>query len=137
MAKASLCDTCGGQCCRYFALQIDEPTTERDFDDLRWYLCHEGVVVFVEDGDWYLEVQNRCRHLDARNRCRLYRNRPAICREHSTKDCEGRDDCELDREHEFHSDEEIAAFARRRLAGPKAGKKRKKTGKGESGRKRN
>jgi len=144
MPKASLCDTCDGKCCRYFALQIDEPETRRDFDDIRWYLAHEHIVVFVEEGDWYLEIKNRCRHLDASNRCRISSDRPELCREHSTENCEQRDDCELQREHVFRSDDEIARFAEERFARLKAKRKRKKdkkkdkkTGKkGKKGKKR-
>ncbi|MBL7223024.1 MAG: YkgJ family cysteine cluster protein [Candidatus Brocadiae bacterium] len=137
MAQENLCTLCDGKCCRYFALEIDEPTTERDFDDIRWYLAHEDIVVFVEEGDWYLEVRNVCRHLDEQNRCRIYGDRPALCRDHATDNCEGRDDCELDREHEFRSDEEIAQFAEEHLARLKAmsKKERKKAKKGKKGRK--
>lgn len=127
MPAENPCASCEGQCCRYFALQIDEPTTERDFDDIRWYLAHEDIVVFVEEGAWYLEVRNVCRHLGEGNRCRIYASRPAICREHSTENCEGRDDCELAREHEFRSEEEIAQFTEAHFARLKA--KRKKKGK--------
>ena len=44
----SLCNKCSGLCCRYFALPIDNPTTAKDYDDIRWYLCHENVVIFIE-----------------------------------------------------------------------------------------
>ena len=43
-----LCDQCSALCCRYFALEIDEPETRSQFDDVGWYLVHENVVVFVE-----------------------------------------------------------------------------------------
>jgi len=142
MPKVSLCEQCDGKCCRYFALQIDEPTTRRDFDDVSWYLAHEGVIVFVEDGDWYLEVRNRCRHLTPDHRCRIYEDRPALCREHATGNCEQRDDCELNRELEFHSDDEIVPYAEKVLAKRKKkgkkgkkGKKRKKGKKGKKGKK--
>ena len=45
----SLCESCAALCCRYFALPIDNPKTARQYDDIRWYLCHENVVVFIED----------------------------------------------------------------------------------------
>jgi len=34
-------------CCRYFALQIDNPKTADDYDNIRWYLVHENVVAFT------------------------------------------------------------------------------------------
>jgi hypothetical protein len=52
MAKKSQCSKCTGLCCRYFALPIETPDDKEDYDDIRWYLCHEDVTVFVEDGDW-------------------------------------------------------------------------------------
>ena len=130
MPEKNPCDSCDAKCCRYFALEIDKPTTKRDFDDIRWYLAHEHIRVFVEDGSWYLEVQNRCRHLDANNRCRIYDQRPELCREHSIENCEGQDAVEFDREHEFNSDEELARFAARRFRKPKRRKGKKKGKKG-------
>src|SRR4029453_15484817 len=32
----SKCGSCIALCCRYLALEVDRPTTPRDFDDLRW-----------------------------------------------------------------------------------------------------
>ena len=54
MAKKILCDKCTGLCCKYFALPIETPEDKEDYDDIRWYLCHKNVTVFVEDGDWYI-----------------------------------------------------------------------------------
>ncbi|MFP4052523.1 MAG: YkgJ family cysteine cluster protein, partial [Phycisphaerae bacterium] len=59
------CAKCNGKCCRYFCLQIDEPDTYEEFEDVRWYLCHEDVSVHIDDeGDWYLSVMNACCFLD-------------------------------------------------------------------------
>lgn len=126
MANQELCARCGGKCCRYFALPIDTPKTRRDFDDVRWYLCHEGTMVYVEEGEWYLEVRTVCRHLDERNRCRIYEHRPAVCREHSPDDCEGRANAEFDHEHEFHNDEELGRYIAQRFGRRKAKRPSKK-----------
>jgi Fe-S-cluster containining protein len=87
-----LCNYCTAKCCRYFALPIDDPTTREDWEFIRWYLLHEGATVFKEDGDWYLLVHAQCNHLQSDNRCGIYHDRPAICRDYSTKDCEYEDD---------------------------------------------
>ncbi len=87
-SKADPCLGCNGLCCRYFALPIETPEDWDDYDDIRWYLCHEDVTVFVEDGDWYLNVKNKCRHLNAENRCSHYVLRPGICRKYKTDDCD-------------------------------------------------
>ncbi len=98
-SKKILCDKCTGLCCRYFALPIDTPEDREDFDDIRWYLCHENVTVFVEDGDWYVNMDNKCKHLSENDyRCGIYSTRPKLCRNYTTKDCdltEGEYDYEL------------------------------------------
>lgn len=83
-----LCEHCTGLCCRYVALPIETPETRQDFDDIRWYLVHEGMSVFIEDGDWFLNIQSTCRHLQADQHCRIYHTRPRICREYSTENCD-------------------------------------------------
>lgn len=89
MAKKSQCLRCTGLCCRYFALPIETPESKSDYDDIRWYLCHEDITVFVEEGDWYLNIKNRCRHLSKEDyRCRIYDKRPKICRGYRHSDCD-------------------------------------------------
>jgi Fe-S-cluster containining protein len=83
-----LCEHCTAACCQYIALPIDVPETRADFDDLRWYLIHAGVSIFVEDGDWYISFQTRCRHLQADYRCGIYETRPRICRAYDTDECD-------------------------------------------------
>lgn len=67
---------------------MDKPTTKRDYDDIRWYLMHEGVSVFVEEGDWFVQYQTRCRNLGADNLCGIYETRPEICREYEPGACD-------------------------------------------------
>ena len=99
MAKKILCNECTGLCCRYFALPIETPETKEDYDDLRWYLCHKDITVFLEDGDWYINIKNKCKYLsDKDNRCQIYNKRPRICRQYTTRNCdlvEGEYDYEL------------------------------------------
>lgn len=83
-----LCQYCNGKCCRYFALGIDAPKTWADFDNMRWYMMHGPVSVFVDDGTWYLMVQADCQHLLPDNRCGAYETRPQICRDYTTDGCE-------------------------------------------------
>jgi len=85
---SSLCEHCTAVCCRYIALPIDKPRTRKDFEDIRWYLAHENVVVFVEDGDWYISFLTPCRYLTPDNRCGIYERRPAICRRYRTTNCD-------------------------------------------------
>jgi len=89
VAKESQCNKCTGLCCRYFALPIETPKTKEDYEDVRWYLCHKGITVFVEDGDWYINIKNVCRHLSEKDyRCKIYDKRPKICRQYRHRDCD-------------------------------------------------
>jgi Fe-S-cluster containining protein len=64
------------------------PKKWSDFEEIRWFLTHEDVNVFVDDGDWYLLVQRTCKYLRPDNMCGIYETRPYICREYSTDKCE-------------------------------------------------
>ena len=104
----SLCDHCTAKCCRYFALPIETPTTAKDFDYLRWYLLHGQASVFTEDETWYLLVHTPCKHLQADNRCGIYEERPNICREYTTENCEYEDDWVYDRY--FETPEQVEEY---------------------------
>jgi Fe-S-cluster containining protein len=111
-AKKILCDKCTGLCCRYFALPIETPEDRDDYDDIRWYLSHENVSVFVEDDDWYINMDNKCRHLSEEDfQCDIYTKRPKICRKYTTKDCDyvpGEYDYEL----HFTDDKQMEEYIR-------------------------
>ncbi len=109
------CEHCTGECCHYVALAIDKPTTQRDFDDIRWYLMHEGVIIFVEEGAWYLQFRAVCRNLRTDFKCGVYETRPQICREYKATDCDytGGD---YDYDHLFTEPEQIAAHAKKHFA---------------------
>lgn len=46
--KKNLCSRCPHLCCRYFAFPIEAPEDWDDYDDIRWYLAHKNISVFVE-----------------------------------------------------------------------------------------
>lgn len=106
-----LCEHCTGYCCRYIALPLDEPEDRSDFDAIRWYLLHEGISVFVEDGDWYLSVATNCRHLQADFRCGIYKTRPQICRDYSTDNCDYHSG-DYGWQHHFSAPEHLDAYVR-------------------------
>ena len=113
----SLCDHCTAKCCRYFALPIETPTESTDFEYIRWYLLHDRATVFVEDDNWYLLVHTKCRHLGDDQLCGNYENRPRICRDYSTKNCEYEDDWVYD--HYFETAEQVQEYAEAVLGPPK------------------
>ncbi len=84
----SLCDRCPGACCRYIALPFDEPTEKESFEEIRWFLMHKGVTVFVTEGQWYVSSAVECKHLTDQGACGIYETRPDICREYSNSNCD-------------------------------------------------
>ena len=119
----SLCDSCSGLCCRYFALPLDNPTSVEDYDNIRWYLCHENVVVFIEKRQWYIGIMARCKHLMEDNRCGIYHTRPRVCRSYSTSNCDYHGG-EYEFEKLFTSAEQLREYAEEKLNAKRKGKRR-------------
>ncbi|MCH8830530.1 MAG: YkgJ family cysteine cluster protein [Planctomycetes bacterium] len=117
-----LCQFCTAKCCRYFALPIETPTTQEDFGHLRWYMIHRRVSIFVDDETWYLMVHADCEHLQDDLRCGIYEDRPQICRDYTTDECEYDDDACYEKL--FETAEQIWEYAEAVL--PLRKKKRKK-----------
>jgi hypothetical protein len=122
--KALNCHSCGGQCCRYFALEIDAPETAEDYDDLRWYLAHHDVALFIDGPEWYLQVNTPCRYLRPDQGCAIYDRRPQICRDYGwdaqgVPECHGSgNDCGHDAF--FGSPEALEAYAAQHPLPPQA-----------------
>jgi Fe-S-cluster containining protein len=109
-SRKTQCEKCAGLCCRYFAFPIETPESRSDYDDVRWFLCHEGVAIFVSEGDWYIEIKNKCRHLSEKdNRCLIYEKRPKICRGYRHSDCDLIED-EYDFELYFTNDHQMEEY---------------------------
>lgn len=85
--KGQTCEGCS-LCCRYVALEIDTPEDSEDIDQIRWYVLHKNVWVFIDhDDSWNLQFNTPCEKLDE-NLCSIYEKRPQICRSYSTENCE-------------------------------------------------
>ena len=110
----SPCRSCEAKCCRYFAMEIDTPRSKHDFENLRWYLAHKKIKIFVEKRKWYIEILNECRYLKG-HRCSIYEKRPLICREHSTFDCEHILE-DFDHDLIFSSMEELDEYVEKRFS---------------------
>ncbi len=81
------CIKCKAKCCRYVALDIDKPTCKRDYDNIRWYLMHDNIQVFIDDeGTWTLEFITNCQNLLPDYRCSNYAKRPKICRDYPNQE---------------------------------------------------
>ena len=104
-----LCDFCTGKCCKYFSLPIDAPQSWDDYDSIRWYLAHGQTLIYVVEEQWYLLVKTRCQYLTGDNRCKIYFNRPKICREYTTDECEYEEDWSFTKM--FETPEQIWEYA--------------------------
>lgn len=106
--------SCKGACCKYFSLQIDTPTTNDDFDALRWYLVHEDTHVYKYERKWFLMVYRRCRYLLPNNLCGAYEKRPKTCADYDPSDCEFTGEVPFDLY--FRNDTELEAWLAERKA---------------------
>jgi Fe-S-cluster containining protein len=106
------CHGCG-DCCRYVAVEIDKPTSNRDFENVVWYLSHRDVIVYQDfEHAWFIEFQTRCEHLTDSATCGIYTERPQICSEFSWEDCE-RNSKEPACRYRFSAPEEFVAWLRK------------------------
>ena len=85
--KTARCKRCS-RCCTYFCLEIDAPERSADFEDLAWMLAHKKTSIHVDGKSWQLMVKNRCRYLTGDGSCRIYDERPRICRQHLPGKCD-------------------------------------------------
>jgi len=119
------CDGCD-DCCRYTAVEIDRPTSKRDYSDLFWHLMHEGVSVYIgHDRSWNLEFRSRCTRLTEDGRCGDYENRPEICRDYELDSCTRHSAGDYFIEH-FDTPEALKAYLRRRKIDFEFRRRRKK-----------
>lgn len=88
---------------------METPTERKDFENIRWFMLHGHVTVFVDSGTWFLCVHNRCDHLRPDNLCGIYETRPQICRDYTTEKCEYDNDGVYDQL--FETPEQIQEYA--------------------------
>ena len=84
------CFKCKGFCCKYVTVDISEPETADDFDEIRWFLLHENVIIYKSEvkEEWCLEFRTPCKYLDQNTYlCKNYDNRPEVCKEYIIEEC--------------------------------------------------
>ena len=85
------CTECG-KCCTYVGVGVETPNRARYATDILWYLYHENVYVYVDgDEEWSVHFEARCRNLGDDLLCRIYEQRPHICRGFDNTTCEVND----------------------------------------------
>ncbi|MHC5540290.1 YkgJ family cysteine cluster protein [Singulisphaera rosea] len=112
-----LCNHCTGKCCRYFSLPINTPVNRKHYDRIIRYLSHGETLVYVEKGTWYLVVMTVCKYLANDNRCKVYFDRPKVCREYTTAECEY--DTDWSFEKVFETVEQLREYAEALLPAPR------------------
>jgi hypothetical protein len=113
------------------ALPIDEPESRGDFEDIRWFLIHERVSIFVEDDQWYVCFQTPCRHLLPDHRCAIYNRRPRICRRYGADSCDYHSGDYGWQQH-FTAPEHLDAYLRQRAGGERGHPARRRPGRPRS-----
>jgi Fe-S-cluster containining protein len=81
------CSGCS-MCCKYVAIEIDAPESREDFENIKWYVAHKNVNVYVDSDDvWHIEFLTPCEFLGENGSCTIYEKRPKICRDYSPDEC--------------------------------------------------
>ncbi len=88
--NADLCTGCT-RCCETVSIEIDAPRAPWEYDQWIWVLHHRNLELYVEKPErWYLHIEARCEQLDGQGRCKVYADRPVLCREYDPRSCERR-----------------------------------------------
>jgi uncharacterized protein len=80
------CKLCG-KCCHNVSVEVDEPETDEELDEYLWLILHKGVTIYINEDQWYVEFQTPCKMLDKKRKCRIYDQRPELCKKYSSKNC--------------------------------------------------
>lgn len=77
------------KCCEYIALEIDKPEDKNDFGQIRWFLTHKDVWVFIDhDKSWNLQFNTVCEKIGEGGWCEIYDKRPGICKGYTSDNCD-------------------------------------------------
>ena len=74
------CRECGAKCCKFISISIDEFPEEMDSSPERYFNLHEHVRVVDTRYGREVVILSRCTALAEDNTCRIYGDRPDMCR---------------------------------------------------------
>ena len=103
---------CGARCCRYITVSFPAPRGVDDWDEVRWWLAHEGTLVTKDEDGWMLHMMTRCRNLRDDNTCGVYPHHMIACKDYDPKDCEFTGPVPF--EVELKTEDDLAAYIERR-----------------------
>ena len=69
------CNMCG-ECCKYLII----PTSKLKPMDIEFYEARGCEIIEEENFSW-VKIPFKCPHLDENNKCKIYENRPLVCKE--------------------------------------------------------
>ncbi len=88
--NSGLCAGCT-RCCETVSIEIDVPRSSWEYDQWIWVLHHRNLEVYLEKPErWYLHIEARCEQLKDNGHCKVYEDRPVLCREYDPRSCERR-----------------------------------------------
>jgi len=103
---------CGARCCRYLTVAVATPRAQDDWDEMRWWLAHEGVLVTKDEDGWLLHVDTRCKNLASDNACRVHPHHMQTCKDYDATNCEFTGPLEYDLQ--LSSELDLARYLERR-----------------------
>ncbi|PLW79763.1 hypothetical protein C0585_06035 [Candidatus Woesearchaeota archaeon] len=102
------CTNCKAECCKHVAIEIDKPENISDFENIKWYVSHKNIKVWVNDEDeWHVEFMTPCEHLGEDYRCKIYDRRPEICKDYGMDDFCVNDDEDSEEKIIFNTIEDV------------------------------
>lgn len=105
---------CRGRCCRYITVGVPTPLGRADWDEMRWWLAHDGVMVTWDEDGWLLHIEARCGNLRHDSACGVYPHHMGTCKEYDAQTCEFTGPTEYDVE--LKSELDLARYlAKRKL----------------------
>ncbi len=108
----NLCEGCT-ICCEHITVEIDKPKTREEILKLVDYLRYKDILIFIEDGgEWNIEFKTICRQLNEKGLCKIYKNRPKICRDYHHDKCERYGEGEFYK-HIFRNEKELLDFIKK------------------------
>lgn len=103
---------CKGRCCRYITIPVKTPRARDDWDEMRWWLAHEGVIVSKDEDGWQVHVETRCGNLRRDNACAIYPHHMDTCEEYDAANCEFTGP--LDYEFELRTEADLGRYLEKR-----------------------
>jgi uncharacterized protein len=102
---------CCSTCCSYVTIEIDKPDDKNSWDALFWYVNHENVFVYIDNEDsWCVEFTTPCKQLLPDKKCAIYENRPYVCQNHDSDNCENNNINESPYKELFKTPEDIKKY---------------------------